>query len=67
MGTMGVALLKPEDGGGLEPPLPDDPADAQVQGTTAAAAVAVATEDPTTSSTVVKKINNAKPTRTLVW
>ncbi|XP_001952532.2 uncharacterized protein LOC100161176 [Acyrthosiphon pisum] len=64
MGTMGVALLKPEDGGGLEPPLPDDPADAQVQGTTATtAAVAVAAADPTTSSTVVKKINNAKPPR----
>jgi len=61
---MGVALLKPEDGGGLEPPLPDDPADAQVQGTTAAA---VAAADPTTSSTVVKKINNAKPPRSLVW
>jgi len=59
MGTMGVALLKPEDGGGLEPPLPDDPSDAQVQGTTAA----VTAEDPTTSSTVAKKINNAKPPR----
>lgn len=55
---MGVTLLKPEDGGGLEPPLPDDPADAQVQGTTA-----VATVDPNTNSTVVKKKNSAKPPR----
>ncbi|XP_025199785.1 uncharacterized protein LOC112597788 [Melanaphis sacchari] len=34
MGTQGVALLKPEDGGGLVPPIPQDPADAQAGGTT---------------------------------
>jgi hypothetical protein len=36
MGTQGVALLKPEDGGGLVPPMPQDPA----EGTTAVVAVA---------------------------
>ncbi|XP_027844215.2 uncharacterized protein LOC114124959 [Aphis gossypii] len=39
MGTQGVALLKPEDGGGLVPPIPQDPADVHVEGTTAVAAV----------------------------
>jgi len=56
MGTLGVALLKPEDGGGLEPPAPQDPADVHVGGTTAA----VAAVNPTTGSTVVKK-NKPKP------
>lgn len=60
MGTLGVALLKPEDGGGLEPPAPQDPA----EGTTAAAAVAAV--NPTTSSTVVKK-NKPKPHTWWVW
>lgn len=39
MGTQGVALLKPEDGGGLVPPIPQDPADVHIEGTTAVAAI----------------------------
>lgn len=50
MGTQGVALLKPEDGGGLPVPIPQDhPANGvPVEGTSMTPAA-----DPTTSSAVL--------------
>lgn len=47
MGTAGVALLKPEDGGGLPVPGPQDPVNAGTQGTTAAPAGAAEEESET--------------------
>ncbi|XP_025424658.1 uncharacterized protein LOC112693686 [Sipha flava] len=59
MGTQGVALLKPEDGGGL--PVPPDPDEdvPQVGGTTADA-----TAPTTASAVVVKNKKKAKPPTT---
>lgn len=58
MGTQGVALLKPEDGGGLPVPMPQDPADdPQVVQATTAAPVAGSTGSAVAGSTGLAVVN----------
>lgn len=51
MGTQGVALLKPEDGGGLVPPLPQDspPVVASAVSTTTGTPIEVEEEEDETT------------------